>query len=147
MMIFDSRDFDSKFKKIVKDAIPAAAEKGLGRAMLDLENDCVMEVPTVPLKEGFLRGSASMFVQNELVGIAIHGKAKFAKASLGMSIPGGKLVGVIGFNAPYAAKLHEGMDLSFTESSSGPKYLESKLQKNRKAYMKQIAKTIAKAGR
>jgi hypothetical protein len=146
-MTFDSNDFDKKFKKIVKDAIPEATEKGLGRAMLDLENDCVMEVPTVPLKEGFLRGSASMFVQNKLAGVSSHGKAKFAKRDLGMSISYGKLVGVIGYNAPYAARLHEGIGFTFTEPSSGPKYLESKLQKNKKAYIKQIATTIKKAGR
>jgi len=146
---FDTSDFDKKFKQLMKNAIPELVEKGLGKAMLDLMNDCVMEVPTVPLKEGFLRGSASVFVQNTLVatGEGLSGaKAGKANTSHAEGIGLGKYVGVIGFNVPYAAKMHEGVDFHFSEPSSGPKYLESKLITKKNVYMRVIAETIKEGG-
>jgi hypothetical protein len=145
---FNTSDFDNKFKRIVKTAIPALVEKGLGRAMLDLMNDTVMTIPTVPLKEGFLRGSASIFVQNRLTATGEglpNAKAGKANTSHTESIGLDKYVGVIGFNVPYAAKMHEAIDFHFSEPSSGPKYLESKLLTRRDVYMRDIADTI-KAG-
>ncbi len=141
-MSFDTSDFDKKFKRITQRQIPDLAEKGMGRALLNLMNDCIMEVPTVPLKEGFLRGSASIFVNNKLVGVSQHGQARYATNVASMTIPHNSMLGVVGFNAPYAARLHEGVDFMFTEPSSGPKFLESKIQKNRKHYLETIANTI-----
>jgi len=63
---FNDEDFQRKMKNIVNNAMPEAVEKGLGVAVLQLLNDCIMEVPTVPIKEGWLRGSGSAFVQNKL---------------------------------------------------------------------------------
>jgi len=142
---FDSSDFQAKFGKIIKTAVPALLEKGLGRAMLDLMNDCVMEVPTVPLKEGWLRGSASIFVQNKFVSTSENlSRAKAGKAIRAYveNVTAGRFVGLIGFNTPYAAKVHEGIDMHFTEPSSGPKYLESKMISKRNHYLTVIANTI-----
>jgi hypothetical protein len=38
--------------------------------------------------------------------------------------------------------MHEGVDFKFTEPSSGAKYLESKMLRNAKGYMKEVAETI-----
>lgn len=143
---FDFSDFEAKFKRITEQAVPELTEKGLGRAMLQLLNDCVMEVPTVPLKEGWLRGSGSIFVQNKLAGVSSFGKPGMANTSHSEGINFKELVGVIGFNTPYASKMHEGVDFHFTEPSAGAKYLESKLHRNGERYMLIIANTI-KEGR
>lgn len=140
----DTSMFDEKFKKLMRSTIPELQERGMGRAMIALLGDCVMETPTVPVKEGTLRGSGSIFVQNEF----IKDSSDLPKAKAGKAVKNNaepikphKLVGVVGFNTPYAAKMHEN-NYNFTEPSSGPKYLESKLIRNGKHYMKEIADTI-----
>jgi hypothetical protein len=148
-IVFDASDFNKKFGNIIKTAIPALVEKGLGRAMLDLMNDCVMEVPTVPLKEGWLRGSASIFVQNKFVADSTSlpmARAGKAIKSYIENIMAGNFVGLIGFNTSYAAKLHESVGYHFSEPSSGPKYLESKMISKRSVYMADIANTIREGG-
>ena len=142
-MVFDTSDFDKKFEEITKKAIPELLEKGLGKAMLILLGDCIMETPTVPIKEGWLRGSGSIFVQNRLVAVSEAGKPKYASQDHSEAIAISSLVGVIGFNAPYAAKMHEGVSLHFTDPASGAKYLESKLLRNRERYMREVASTVS----
>ena len=107
---FDFSDFDRNMKRIVDHAFPEAVEKGLGVATLQLLGDCVTEVPTVPIKEGWLRGSGSAFVQNKLAGISKHGKAGFANQAYSENIAKGKYMAIVGFNTPYAARMHEGID-------------------------------------
>ncbi|MDD5585025.1 MAG: hypothetical protein PHV55_08230 [Candidatus Omnitrophica bacterium] len=142
---FDTTDFDEKFQKIIKETYPELIKKGLARAMFNLMRDCVMQAPTVPIREGWLRGSASIFVQNKLVGVSPYGKPGFATTNLAAAITAGKYVGTIIFNTPYAAKIHEGIGFKFREPSAGPKYLEAKLMGNGRSYMQEIADTI-KAG-
>jgi hypothetical protein len=147
---FNTDDFDKKFKKIVDERIPELVERGFGRAMLQMMNDCIMEVPTVPLREGWLRGSCSVFVQNQLVATSEgmpSAKPKYAVKDFMMTIKGAEFVGVIGFNAPYAARLHEGVGFHFTEPSSGPKYLESKMIRNQDMYFEIVANTIKEGAR
>lgn len=142
---FDDSDFKDKLNKIVRHAFPERVEKGLGVAMLDLLNDCIMETPTVPIKEGWLRGSGSIFVQNRLLKTSVNirgGKDKYANTDYIGSIRKGSYEGIVGFNAPYAARMHEGIDLNFTEPSSGAKFLESKLVRKREVYIKDIADAI-----
>lgn len=140
----DSKDFDDKMRKLIGSVMPEKIEKGIGVAMLDLLNDCIMEVPTVPLREGWLRGSGSIFVQNKFIrtseGIG-EGKPKFANKNYSSFMPKYVYEGVIGFNAPYAARTHE-IPMKFVEPSSGNKYLESKLLTKRAVYVGDIADTI-----
>lgn len=149
-LYFDTSDFDKKFRQIVKTAIPALVEKGMGKAMIDLMNDSTIgEIPTCPRDEGTLRGSASIFVQNKFIadsGNLPSAKSGKANKSHTENIGDNQYVGVIGFAVPYAAKMHEGIDFHFTEPSSGPKYLESKLITKREHYMKVIANTIKDGG-
>jgi len=143
--IFYTKDFDEKIKKLVGKVMPEKIERGIGVAMLDLLNSCIMEVPTVPLKEGWLRGSGSIFVQNKFMQTSEgmdRAKAGYAIKSYSEFIPKETYVGIIGFNTPYAARLHEGVGFHFTESSSGPKYLESKLMTKRDVLIGDIADAI-----
>jgi hypothetical protein len=146
-LTFDTSDFDKKFKEIVKRTIPVLVEKGMGKAALQLLNDCVMEVPTVPIKEGWLRGSGSVFVQNKLIGESSFGKPGRANMEYSESIGEHQFVGLVGFNTSYAARLHEGIDFHFTEPSSGAKYVESKLMRNKDRYMEIIANAIKEGGK
>jgi len=49
----------------------------------------------------------------------------------------------VGFNVPYAAKLHEALSaISWTLAGSGPKYLSSKLARHKEEHMKNVAAHI-----
>ena len=141
-IFFDSSDFENKFGDIAKRIIPLLAEKGVAKAGLQLMSDCVMISPTVPIKEGYLRGSGSVFVQNKLIRVSAYGKPGKANSSFSESIPGGVVEAVVGFNTPYAAKMHEGVDFHFSEPSAGPKYLESKMVSQKEIYMEIVANEI-----
>ncbi len=144
-MKMDFSDFDKKFNNIVNNTIPKLTEKGLGVAMLQVLNDCINEVPTVPIREGWLRGSGSIFVQNKLITTSEGmSKAKAGKANKSHSetLKAGEFSGVIGFNTPYASKVHEGVDMHFKEPSSGAKFLETKLHRNKERYMTIISNRI-----
>jgi len=90
----------------------SGAEKGMRRAVGQLLNDCIMKNPTVPHKEGTLRRSGSRKV----------------------IVKSREIVGIVGFNTPYAARLHEHPQFHFTEPGSGGKYLETKLKNYRRDY-------------
>lgn len=139
---FNTDDFDKKTTKLLKQSFPENLERALGVAMLSLMNDCINEVPTVPLKEGWLRGSVSVFVNNKFSGNKDNGKTDYMNKDHNGAIPKDSFVGVIGFNAPYAARLHEGIGFKFTEPSSGAKYLESKLLANRERYLRIVAECL-----
>ena len=51
----------------------------------------------------------------------------------------------VGFNTPYAAKMHEGVDLNFQHSGTGAKFLEAKMAANKQDYMGIVADTVKKA--
>ena len=61
---------------------------------------------------------------------------------------------MIGWNTPYAAYTHEGIRKDrthkikhWTEPSSGPKYLESKMIRNKDRYTEIIANAIREGGK
>jgi len=142
-LIIDLSGFQKKFKHITETKIPGLINKGLGQAGMQLLRDTVMERPTVPMKEGTLRGSGSIFVDNKLVQVSPFGKkGKAAGSCSGMK----KDMAMVVFNTEYAARLHEAEGFKFTEPSSGPKYLESKMIRYGKGYFKLIA-NIIKGGR
>lgn len=140
----DCSDFLKKFPEVIKKISGELAEKGMAQAGMQLLNDCVMEVPTVPIKEGFLRGSGSVHVQNKLIMTSPYGKPGMAATIIDDSAEPGQIVATVGFNTPYAARVHEGIGMHFTEPSSGAKYLESKMMRNKNRYFQIIADTIKK---
>ena len=142
----DFSDFTKHCEKLVKSVIPELAEKGIARATMQLLNDAIMEIPTVPIKEGWLRGSGSIFVQNKLAGVSTAGLPGLAATVSTESIKPGDIVGICAFNASYAARLHESIGFKFTEPSSGPKFLEAKLFNNKDRYFRIVANTIKEGG-
>lgn len=124
--------------------IMGLAEKGVGKAMLQLKSDMILQAPTAPLKEGYLRGSTSIFLQNRKIDTPdVAGEKKDKQVtSYKISIAKTEIVGVIGLNVPYAARWHE-VPANFSEPSAGNKYLESKMANNKLTYKKIITNTIA----
>ena len=119
----DFRDFDIHFAKIVEEQIPKETEDALFQAGSLALADAIEEKPTVPKKTGHLRRSQRVEVKKEKNEIYV----------------------LCGFNTNYAAKLHEApSNWNWTEPGSGPKFLESTLQKNAKKYMKFVADKIKK---
>jgi hypothetical protein len=137
-------DFSNFAKGIarLKDITPEIAERAMAKAAMALMNDCIMQIPTVPLREGWLRGSGSIFVDNKFIAESGAGIPGMAAKAISEPIGPGQIVGVCAFNTPYAAHVHEGIDMHFTEPSSGPKYLESKLISNKQTYFQVIANSI-----
>jgi hypothetical protein len=140
------RRFENEFKRRV--------ERGLAKAGMRCLRDCVMDMPTVPVDEGTLRGSGSVFVGNRLVGTSEkRGSGGTPATEIGATLARNNLTATIGFNTPYAAYQHEGHRADgshsvteYTEPSAGPKFLENKLNGNRDDYMAIIAAEIRGSG-
>lgn len=143
----DTSDFERKLQRLVQRNIPAEIEKGMGKAGLQLLNDAVMQSPTVPLDEGTLRGSGSLFVANKLVDVSRQNRKRGTPALEHQEkADDSQTIAVVGFNTPYAARLHEGIGIkNWSEPGSGPKFLEAKLSNNRKEYMKVVADHLQEA--
>lgn len=143
---FDFSEFNKEFKKIDK-LIIKAIKDGMTVAGIQLMNDAMMEEPTVPHKEGYLRGSGSVFVQNKMVGKSTQGNNRDVNTNMSEEIPNNTIMVVVGFNTPYAARWHEVEPgtVTFQEPSAGPKFLEKKLVQNKKTYFKIVANRIKRA--
>ena len=133
----NTRDFDIKFKQVTEKRIPSAAERGLFRTGALIIRDAIMEQPQVPksrgvTKEGGKRGQApghlrrSQKIENP--------KTKHGEISV-----------EVGFNTDYAATVHEMPETTqWSTPGTGPKYLESKLIRNKEKYAKSVADAIKK---
>ncbi len=149
-----SLDFDmSEFVNGVNeyaDKFLKAAERGAGQAASALLNDTIMEMPAVPLEEGTLRGSGSVFVQNELAATAPNVGGSPTPASVGdETLVPDTITAVVGFNTAYAAVQHEGQRedgthviKNYTHSGTGKKFLEKKLFDNADEYIAIAAKEV-----
>jgi len=120
----------------------SAAKEGMAKAGMQLLNDCIIQIPTVPLKEGTLRGSGSVFMQNKLVGIS---PKKFGKGNPSpddhAKLKENTIITVVGFNTPYARRHHE-VPAKFIEPGSGNKYIQAKLERNAQEYFILVAQII-----
>ena len=114
---------------------------GLARAGYQLMRDAIMQVPTVPFFKGWLRGSGSVFVDNELSTVSDIGDNRMANRQHTESKKSHEHVCIVGFNAPYAARLHEG-NFHFKEPGAGRKFLEAKAIGNAGHYVKIIGNAI-----
>jgi len=123
-LYMDFSEFDKGFERYLKKHKTESAA-ALEKVAAFVLADAVQEQPTVPKKMGILRDSQAI------------DKAKIGRK--GISI-------IFGFNTEYAARLHEApSNWNWSEPGSGPKYLQSKLEKNMKKYMKKVAEEIKEA--
>ena len=137
--------FDLALEKLIKVdfTVIDQAETGVGRALLQVKTDTITQIPTAPIREGFLRGSASVHVQKGEWNVPLGPGERPDKKVQGdqMHIQEGKILGLIGFNVPYASRTHE-VPMNFTDPEAGNKYLESKMANNKMIYKKIIVNAI-----
>jgi len=123
-LYMDFSEFNKGFEKYLKKHKTESAA-ALEKVAAFVLADAVNEQPTVPKKTGTLRRSQAI------------GKAQIGRKGISIAF---------GFNTEYAARLHEApSSWNWSEPGSGPKYLQSKLEKNMKKYMKKIADEIKEA--
>lgn len=124
----DFTDFDRKFTKIVKDAVPGDARDGVREAAQEWKLDADNVPPRTPHLEGGLRAS---------------GKVSEAE------IKGEEISASVSYDMPYARRWHEVEPgtINWSESGVGPKYLESKAVMFMKKYMSIIAEVIRRRAR
>ena len=125
-MIFDTKDFDIKFAKVTGKDIPQAAANMAYKVAGMIIRDAILEDPRAPHKTGNLWRSQKIERPR---------------------IEHGEITIELGFDADYAAFVHEMP--AYKDPSmvgSGPKFLESKLIKNKEKYMAEIAKGMKGPG-
>ncbi len=139
------RDLERELIRLLKTANPAAIKRGMGKAGLVLMNDCLRQVPTVPKDEGTLRGSGSVFVDNKLIKTSADmGNGGTPATAMSDAVKQGVSVATVGFNTPYAARLHEHPEFEFKEPSAGGKFEEEPMNRNRMKYMQIVATELQK---
>jgi len=155
--------------------IRKAAESGVALAGIRLRRDSVMEVPKVPLDEGTLRGSGSVFVNGVLKETAPNvGGNPTPADTCNEGFDADSITALVGYNTPYAERLHEHPEFHFgitrarknmrklgkraraqrgpnaleadaAAFGTGAKYLERPLSQNRERYMGIAAAEIERA--
>lgn len=132
-------EFEKTFYPLVQKAIPGAADRGLFNAAAEALRDADKEPPQTPMDKGDLRGSKTIETSS---GMRTKG-IKTVKKSISFR----KLSVNMGFNIFYAAKVHESTGMKFVVrykpiQNPGPKYLETKLVRNKEKYIKIVVWTI-----
>jgi len=94
---------------------PTATAQMAGEVAMQVIADSINEPPTVPIDTGNLRSTGTFEVFS-------GGSWRSVKV-------------IVGFNTPYAAKVHE-VPMRFQEPSAGNKYLEAKLQRHKEQYVR-----------
>jgi hypothetical protein len=144
-MKFDDSEFKKRAKELVTKVLPTRQEKALFAGGMAIYRDCFLAYPTVPRREGWLRGSGSVHVNGDLAHESTDGKKGLANTS---QIHAPNSV-VVGFNAPYAAYVHEGkrgdgsrVIRNWLEPSSGAGFLSKKITMFKKKYISIMAKAM-----
>ena len=129
-------------------------KKAWGAVGLQLLNNTVNGSPAEPvvppIMHGYLRGSGSVFIGSELLATS----DKFGEtnhsgdAKPNTSYSGKDMELTIGFNAPYAARMHEGEwkpgPVSQQSGDVGNKFLEKHLKNDRQELMQLYADLVKK---
>lgn len=135
----NTKDFDIKFARITGKTIPRATERAVFKTAALVLRDAIKEEPAVPksrgvTKEGGRRGQGPGHLRRS---------QKIEKPK----VEHGAISVELGFNADYAAYVHEApRSWLWTTPGTGPKFLESKLIRNKEKYMANVAKEIKEAG-
>ena len=120
----DAAEFLKNFKRITEEKIPRNTGEALEETWPYILADAIEETPKVPVDTGNL-------VRSQKVG-------DYKITRDGVSCEGG-------FVAEYAGKVHEAPETwSWKLPNAGPKFLESKLIRNNRKYMKEVADRLRK---
>lgn len=140
-----------------RDDFEGRARRGLAQAGMALLQDCVMDMPAVPLDEGTLRGSGSVHVSGEFKfdssAMASAGNPTPNRSPIPNRDTANLIESTVGFNTPYAAYQHEGERAdgthkveNYSHSGTGAKFLEQKMSTKRNRYMGIVAKNMRGGG-
>lgn len=125
-MTLDTKDFDIKFPRVCNKEIPEAAANKAYKVAGMVIRDAILEEPRVPHKTGNLWRSQKIEQPR---------------------IERGEITIDLGFDAEYAVIVHEmPSNINWTLVGSGPKFLESKLIKNKEKYIAEIARGMQGPG-
>lgn len=142
---FDWTDFDRKFLEYATKIAPAAAEKGMFKAISELKNDSDNVTPRTPHLHGDLRGDYTFILEGITQSkVEDHG-TKFRGGDAPAERYGANnIVAKIVFRMPYAAKWHEAVNrvVHWSEPGVGPKYLETKMMMFMKKYINIVAMRV-----
>lgn len=129
----DMSDFDKKFNKVVEEAIPEDAGKGLVDGMNEWLRDSIELPPQAPKKIGDLwaaiADTVKLFIQHKILSV------------------------IGGFNIKYARRHHEVEPGTFKytvdkgATQPGPKFMQSKMVKYKDKYMEIVANSIRRRGK
>jgi len=120
----DLKDFDKGFKKIMKKYPELCADGMFTKAGPRIISDSIKEEPKAP---------------------HLWGELKKSQRVLKPIIKKGEIYFFVGFNIIYAVAMHEGLESwNWSEPGSGPKYLETKLQRFAREYLKLVADYVDK---
>ena len=132
-----------KRNKELEGKLSEAIVRGLKKAGARLAHDTVMEEPKVPLKWGTLRGSLSLHVEGKLV---MAGNPERPGGIFGDpntdEIEEEEATAVVGFNVPYATRLHEHPEFKFRTPGTGAFFLKAKMDKNQEGYFRIVAAEV-----
>ncbi len=131
-MTIDTQDFDKSFHKLMELIVPEAAEDGLVKAAFELLRDADHEAPQTPTDIKDLKGSRKV------------DKPKVNRSSISIKA---------GYTSEYAAYQHEGERKDGTHkvkkytttkgaTQPGPKFLQSKMVRHKKRYIKIVTDRI-----
>ena len=124
---FDSREFFNKFSRVTGKEIPEHAAQAFREVVPLILADAITKEPKAPHDTGNLWRSQKV------------DDVKKIKGEISVQY---------GFNASYAAAVHEMPDTTaWTMPGSGPKYLETKLLMYGRSYFEKIAAKIKAAGK
>jgi len=133
-MMLDTRDFDVKFNHVTGKRIPSAAERGLFQTGALIIRDAILEEPKVPKSRGVTKGGRRGQGPGHL-----RRSQKIEKPK----IEHGEISVEVGFDTEYAAAVHEmPKTTQWSTPGTGPKYLESKLIRNKEKYAANVADNI-----
>lgn len=136
----DFRDFNKKFYKIVRNAIPELGERGLFQGGALLIRDAITETPAVPKSRGISKPKGSRWTG--------PGHLRRSQKVEKPVITSREISVEVGFNTDYAAYVHEApSNLNWSTPGTGPKFLETKLARHKDKYMRKVAEVIEAGGR
>ena len=120
-MTFDTKDFDIKLPRVINKEIPEAVASIFPRVAGMVLRDSIMEEPRAPHKTGHLWREQKIE------------QPKIERGEISIEL---------GFDVEYASAVHE-MPAPYahpTMVGSGPKFLETKIIKNKEKYMAELAR-------
>lgn len=138
-MTMDVHVFKLRLTDLQRRLLPQAALVGVARAGMALLNDSLQRPPTPPIQTGRLRESGSMIAGTTVQTTPQHGHG--TPCTDPQPQAPGKAVALVGFNTPYAAKVHN-VPMNFREPDSGNHYLQGKMRNYREDYMAVAGKAI-----